>query len=297
MSHLPLHDGGKVEPVPHEIVKIWNEGTFVENIAINDQGDIFCTAHPGEVFRIHDGACDVFVTVPEAPNGIVFDGEGAMWIGTGAGFGDPIPNNVWRVGADGVPEHWVEIEEAKFLNGMALHPDGRVVVVDSFSGGIYAIDNSQKTWSLWYRSDALKPEPGVRGPGANGIKFHDGAAYVSVTNKALLLKLQLDDAGEITDVVIFAEELLVDDFIIDADGTFYLTTHPYNTLVRLSADGTNRRTIAGPEQGMVGSTACAFGRRAGDENGLYVTADGGMINPLDGALQPAKLVRLDIGQC
>lgn len=290
---LPPHEGGNFQPVPHAIVQSWNPGTFVENIAIDGDGAIFCTAHPGEVFCIRDGVCEVFAKLPEAPNGIVFDAEGVMWIGSGGGFGDPIPNNVWRVGPDGTPEHWVEIAEAKFLNGMALHPDGRVVVVDSFSGGIYAIDTAQRKWSVWYRSDALKPQPGVHGPGANGIKFHDGAAYVSVTNKSQLLKLAMDDAGEISGVEVFAEALLIDDFIIDAAGDFYVTTHPCDTVVHLATDG-SRRTIAGAEQGVVGSTACAFGRGVGDEHGLYVTADGGMINPPSGGLQPAKLVRLDL---
>lgn len=290
---LPPHDGGKFEPVSHAIVHSWAPGTFVENIAVDSGGSIFCTGHPGEVFRIREGVCEIFAKLPEAPNGILFDSDGVMWVGTGGGFGSPIPNNIWRIDMDGTPEHWVQIEEAKFLNGMALHPDGRVVVVDSFSGGIYAIDTKQKKWSLWYRSDALKPQPDVHGPGANGIKFHDGAAYVSVTNKSQLLKLAMDPRGEVTEVVIFAETLLIDDFSIDAAGNFYLTSHPYDTVVHLAADGT-RRTIAGAEQAVIGSTACAFGRQAGDEHGLYVTGDGGMINPPANGLQPATLVRLNL---
>jgi len=45
-----------------------------------------------------------------------------------------------------------------------------------------------------------------------------------------------------------------------ASGSLYIATHPEQT-VRLDAAG-NRTTIAGPKQGAVGTTACAFGRAA-----------------------------------
>jgi len=66
------------------------------------------------------------------------------------------------------------------------------------------------------------------------------------------------------------------------------------SLVRLAPNGT-RQTLAGPGEGMVGSTAAAFGRRTDDRTALYVTATGGVFAPFEGKLQPAKLVRLDVG--
>ncbi len=78
-------------------------------------------------------------------------------------------------------------------------------------------------------------------------------------------------------------------------GAVYLTTHPEHTLVRLELSGT-RTTLAGPEQGMVGSTACAFGRAPGDEKAIYVTTDGGFLIPHEGGIQDAKLVRMEVGE-
>ena len=75
----------------------------------------------------------------------------------------------------------------------------------------------------------------------------------------------------------------------------YITTHPEHTLVRLDPSGA-RTTLAGPEQGMVGSTACAFGRAPGDEKALYVTTDGGFLIPHESGIQDAKLVRLEVGE-
>ncbi len=66
-------------------------------------------------------------------------------------------------------------------------------------------------------------------------------------------------------------------------------------MFRLHAAG-NRTTVAGPKQGAVGTTACAFGRAPGDENVLYVTTDGGLVAPYEGAVQEAKLLRLEVGE-
>src|SRR5215831_17270455 len=47
-------------------------------------------------------------------------------------------------------------------------------------------------------------------------------------------------------------------------GSLYVTTHPEQSLVRIDPLG-KRTTIAGPDQGMVGSTACAFGTAPDDQ--------------------------------
>lgn len=64
-------------------------------------------------------------------------------------------------------------------------------------------------------------------------------------------------------------------------------------MVRISPDGL-LTTIAKTEQGVTGSTALAFGRRAGDRAGIYVVTNGGMSLPLSTGLEPAKVVRLEV---
>ena len=66
-------------------------------------------------------------------------------------------------------------------------------------------------------------------------------------------------------------------------------------MVRLDPAG-NRTTVAGPNEGAVGATACAFGRAPGDQTTLYVTTDGGMIAPHKGTVQDGKLLRLNVGE-
>jgi sugar lactone lactonase YvrE len=291
---LPKHDDGELAIQPHRVIATWLEGTFVENIALSAVGDIYCTAHPKELYRVSGGKVDIFARLPEGPNGIAIDAEGAIWLNSGAGFGPPKQNSVWRVGADGSVEKWVTIEEATFLNGMTMHPDGRVLTVDSRSGGIYAIDRGERRWSVWFKSEDLKPAADAPGPGGNGIKIFRGALYASVTNRARIVRIGIGAKGEATTLATVAEQLICDDFAIDGAGRFYLTTHPMNTLVLMSPDGLVRKKIAGPEQGMVGATACAFGVREGDRDALYVTTEGGVLSQYEGKLQRAKLVRVDV---
>lgn len=73
-----------------------------------------------------------------------------------------------------------------------------------------------------------------------------------------------------------------------------ITTHVHNTLVRLDPDG-RRVALAGPEQGMHGATACAFGVGA-DDGALFVTTTGGVVMPVDDVPREAKLVRLDVAR-
>jgi hypothetical protein len=92
---------------------------------------------------------------------------------------------------------------------------------------------------------------------------------------------------------VVAEKLRADDFAFGESGAAYIATHPAHTILRLHPDG-RRETIAGPHEGAVGSTACAFGRRAEDRKSLYVTTTGGLRYPYRGEIQDAKLLRLNV---
>ncbi|MGO9972810.1 MAG: SMP-30/gluconolactonase/LRE family protein [Solirubrobacteraceae bacterium] len=130
-------------------------------------------------------------------------------------------------------------------------------------------------------------------PGASGIKAGDGRLYGTNTDAATVYSVPLSRQGELGPPELIAEHLRGDDIALDIDGRLYLATHIENSVVRLDPDGT-RTAIAGPEQGMAGSTSAAFGP-TGDEASLYVLTTGGAILPLNGVVQPAKFVRLDTG--
>jgi sugar lactone lactonase YvrE len=177
-----------------------------------------------------------------------------------------------------------------------MHPNGRTLLAcESGSGHILAIDLGQpRRWEVWLEGERLRPiERGY--PGSNGIKIREGWAWISVSGRRLMVRVPIQPDGSAGDIEIAATHLQADDFAFGMSGSIYIATHPEHTLVRLDPTGA-RTTLAGPEQGMVGSTACAFGRAPGDEKALYVTTDGGFLIPHESGIQDAKLVRMEVGE-
>jgi hypothetical protein len=292
---MPAHDGGVYTPVPASTVATWPEGSFVENIAIDGAGAAFVTIHPpGEIRRIGaDGMESLFTTLPTSIAGLAFDRNGTLFVSGGTpGVAGGV---IWRVAPSGAFDRWVDLPEAPFLNGITPLPGGGMLVVDSILGRVWRIETDRPERSLWLDDARLTPQPGVTGlPGVNGIKRFGRSITVSNTTRATILRCDLDAAGAAGPIAVIAENLRADDIAFDVDGALYCTTHIQYSLVRLARDGT-RATLAGPSEGMVGSTAAAFGRRADDRTALYVTTTGGVGAPYEGRLQPAKLVRLEIG--
>lgn len=182
------------------------------------------------------------------------------------------------------------------MNGCTPHPVGHTLLVcESMTGRVLAVDQRERgRWSAWITDERLRPE-GAQTPGANGVKVQDGWAWVSVTDRNLLLRAPLRTDGSAGPLEIAAENLRADDFAFAADGSLLVAPHPVQTVLRLDRNGA-RATVAGPGQGAVGSTAYAFGRAPGDEDGLYVTTNGGLWSPYQGTVQKAKLLRLDMGR-
>ena len=291
------HDGGKLAPIEATTVATWKARAFLENLAVDDEGAVFVTVYSHHRVDRYDpatGATTTFAEVRAPPMGLAFDAGGALWVT--AGTLRQGPGYVYRVDRDGAVRQWCEFSDAPFINGCTMHPNGRTLLVcESASGRILAIDlDKPGRWDVWLHGDRLKPV--IFGyPGANGIKIRDGWAWISVSGRGLMARAPLQPDGSAGDIEIAATHLSADDFAFGMSGSAYITTHPEHTLVRLDPSGA-RTTLAGPEQGMVGSTACAFGRAPGDEKALYVTTDGGFLIPHEGGIQDAKLVRMEVGE-
>ena len=290
------HDGGVFAPVPTEVVATWAPGHFAENLAVDPSGAVFVSLHSHERIERYDPATrsvETFARFPTAVTGLAFASDGVLWA-TGGQVGTA-PGRIWRVHPDGTVDDWVEIGDAIFLNGCTFLPgEATLLVCESITGRVLAVDARTPGWSAWITDDRLRPQnPGL--PGANGVKFRDGAVWISVTDLDLLYRVAVAPDGTPGPLEEAARDLRADDFAFDADGSLHIATHPVNTVVRLDADGT-RTTLAGPEQGATGSTACAFGRAAGDETALYVATTGGTGLPWITEPEEAKLLRLEVGR-
>ena len=288
------HDGGMMALAPAEVIATWPKGSFAENLAIDGEGTIHVTLHTDRVVVRVDPATRAvspFAAYATPVAGVAFGPDGTLY----ASGGEPgkLGGVIWATGRDGSVRRLADLPNATFLNGVTLHPDGRLLVVESIGGMIYAVDPATGSVTAWMQDERLRPPVPDGTPGANGIKLHGGYAYISVTARDLVVRAPLDRNGASGAIEVVAERLRADDFAVAADGSLIIATHPAHSLVCLAPDGA-RSTLASAKQGMIGSTAVAFGRMNADRRSVYVTTTGGTMTLPDDRLEPAKLVRVDL---
>ncbi|WP_028924236.1 SMP-30/gluconolactonase/LRE family protein [Pseudonocardia acaciae] len=289
-QELGRHDPPPLEPVPSTVVTTWPVGTFVENLAALSTGELLVSVlTAGELQVVSpEGARRVLAATPAPPAGVVVRGEDYFVL---AGVPETGPYQVVRVGPDGRAAEWVAVPDAKFLNGFAVVGGGTAYAVDSVLGRIVEIDLDQPGFRVVLEHELLAKRTEMPGmPAVNGIAVREDELVLTNTESARVLRAPLGAHGPTGVVEVIAENLRGDDLAVAGNGDLYITTHIHNTVIRLGANG-ERVAVAGRDQGMAGSTACAFGT----DGGLYVTTTGGVVMPLDGLTQPAKLVRLDLG--
>src|SRR5207302_6260691 len=253
------HDGGTFAPIEATTVATWKAPAFLENLAIDAAGAVFVTVYSHKRVDRYDpgtGATTTLAEVPAPPMGVAFDADGVLWVTGGTLY--ERPGFIWRVERSGAVRQWCELSDATFMNGCTMHPDGRTLLAcESTSGHILAIDLGQPgRWDVWLQGDRLRPVV-PKWPGSNGIKIRQAWAWISVSGRRLMVRVPIQPDGSAGNIDIAATRLEADDFAFGMSGSVYITTHPEHTLVRLDPSGA-RTTLAGPEQGMVGSTACAF---------------------------------------
>lgn len=268
-------------------------GAFLESIVVRRDGTLLIADHHShEIIRVTPaGTRSVLGRADAEITGLGLDLDDTLYI-TGRRAGGP--ETVFRVDRDGRAEPWVEVRDARFLNGMALLRPGVFLAADSFGGAIWRIDVRTKAVDRWLGHELLQPNPqNARIPGANGVKLFDGAVYVSNSGRASVLRIPLNPDGAAGAPAIWAEGVVIDDFAFAENGDLYGTTHIFNSVVVLRRDG-SRATIATAADGVTGSTAVAFGGTEADAGRLYVVGDGGAFLPPPTGIVPANLVTLQV---
>jgi sugar lactone lactonase YvrE len=297
MQHIDTHDGGLFTAAPARIVASWPAGSFAENILAKNSGEILIALYTDNRIDLYDPSSETVrpfadlpapaVSVAEGPDGQIWAVGGTFFVGPGA---------VWKIDPEGRADLWIHLPEARFLNGCAIHPNGhQLLVCDSHLGHILAVDLHQRNRAeIWLADSRLVPL-NKRKPGVNGIKFFQDHVWFSVTDQDLMYRALVQPDGTPSSLEVVHSNLHVDDFTFREDGTLYYTTHTLNSVGRIEPGGA-RITFGGPEQDLVGATACVFGQTASTRHLLYVTTDGGYFAPYPGTEQAALLVEIDLRQ-
>lgn len=293
----PEHEGGELALVPHETLATWPAGTFLESLVVDADGVIWIADHGNTqvLRRAPDGALSVTHKIPGHLAGLELATGGGLYA---TGDKDHVPT-IYHLRPDGGVEVLVQIPDAAFLNGVTRLDERTLLVADSQAGAVWRVDTAARRAAVWLRHELLAHRDpadvfpkNTFFPGANGVKVFRDAVFVSVSDRALLLRIPLLADGSAGEPVVWAEKVIGDDFVLDREGNIYVPTHPRSTVVKVSPGGA-RSTLATGAEGVVGCTAVAFGRAPGDEASLYVVGNSHV--PHEGAKGPARLVRLSVG--
>jgi hypothetical protein len=311
-----LHDEGRIDLLPVATVHAFPVNSFIENIAVRRTGQLLLTVHnKGELIQLDPNSDLLPSTVhifPTGVSGIVEVEDDVFYVSCGT-VGEKGSWAVYKVEmssyiADPLPDlqrpakisKHIDVADALFLNGSARlsSTSSTILLADSILGAVFSANVHSATVELWLQHKTLaKVTQNPLMPGANGIKMYNGHLYLSNTDAKTFLRAGVTETGEATgDVDVVEEKLSVDDFIFDSEGSAYLTTHVFQSVVKLQSNGIRTRIAGGPEDKIVaGTTAAAFGRTPHDRTILYVSTTGGMSNPVGGKIEPGRVLKIYVG--
>ncbi|PQE17980.1 Quino amine dehydrogenase beta chain protein [Rutstroemia sp. NJR-2017a BVV2] len=204
----------------------------------------------------------------------------------------------------------VDIPGVVWLNGATMIPQtSTVLVAESVQGKLIACDVLTGEVSVWLQDNELgKATDRPPWPAINGVQYFRKHVFATISDRATLVHMGVDDKGQYEkgSLRIVAENLTGDDLALDVQGNAYIATNVAHTVLKFPSIGVDlektqedgRVRIMGglDKKDTAGPTAVAFGRGVEDQNCIYVTTNGGLINPI-GNEGPgeAVIVRIDIG--
>ncbi|MET8698116.1 hypothetical protein ABZW10_04470 [Kitasatospora sp. NPDC004723] len=259
-------------------------GQQPENITVLPNGNTVVTfAFSRQLAEIdRHGAVRVLATLPApAPGsatpaltapflgGVVRADDGVLSFIYATGTADL--TGIWRLAPGGTPERVTALPADALPNGLAR--DGRtgfLYAADSVLGTVWRIPPGGGTAVRWATGTALQPNGFL---GANGIKIHDHAAWVSNLDNGTLLRIPIRGDGTAGPARVVATGLpSIDDFAFTGRGDQILAAlNGSSEIALIAGDGTH--TIAlDHSDGLQNPTSLAVrGDRVWIADAAYVT--------------------------
>lgn len=285
----PPHDIPPREPLPTSVLAEWETGTFIENLApwVGVGWWVTIPSHRRVELVATDGTRLSSVAFAGQVTGVVAEPGGTAIVSGERAEGGWALHRV--LPSIPTPQRLCDLPGVQFANGLVRYRS-RLVVADSAAGRLTVADPVAGTARVALEHELLAPvDPHGPLPGVNGLTV-DAAGDLLLTNTSRSLLLRLHGEPEQGRLTRQAERLVGDDLVAHPDGTVYIATHTYNSILRLTPDG-RRLDIATDADGVVGPTSVAL---APDRRSLVTCTTGGLLSPPPSGPQPARLVRIDL---
>lgn len=185
--------------------------------------------------------------------GVARDRGGAVFFLYAAGRGGL--TGIWRLvpGSTG-PELVVPMPADTMPNALLVdRPGDRFLVTDSTGGRVWEAPLSGGEPSVWSADPALAPSGFF---GANGLKLHAGAVWVSNYDRGTIVRIPVGRSGAAGPAAVHATGLAgIDDFDFTGPGDEILAAiNDTSEVVGVAVDGTHRVLLDG-DDGLQGTTA------------------------------------------
>lgn len=251
-------------------------GDTPESLVVDSCDNIFVSmALSGEIVKIDpDGQQSTHAMLPiggpfdvEAFSGIMgamaIDQSDDIYVNVSAV--DPADRGVWVVHPDGSSALVANLPTSAVPNGIAKRGSTVYVADSAPKGKIWAVPLDGEGPYVWAEHPLLDSDPAVPFPGPNGVQVFRRELYVSNSNTAQIVAFPFPEGGEPRVVA----DAGCDDFAFDVQRNLYCGTDPFNTVLKVSPDG-SVETILDAHDGLDGPTAVLFGRFGADRFNLYV---------------------------
>jgi hypothetical protein len=227
-------------------------GQQPENITLEPDGSAdlsFTTAH--EIARVSQaGHVRILAVLPPAPDGgvntplvgsartfgIVRASGGTLYVLYNTGSADL--TGLWRLRPGSTkPTRIAALPADGLANGMALDPrTGMFYIADSVHGIVWRVPESGGTPTAWASGGKLTSDGSF---GANGVKVHNGAVWVSNSQQGLLLRIPIGRHGVAGPMQTKANVAGIDDFVFTGSGdTALAAINGASQIAQVRPDGT-----------------------------------------------------------
>jgi DNA-binding beta-propeller fold protein YncE len=242
-----------------------------ENIALEPDGSADVVfAFSGQVARIsRPGRVTVLAQIPVPANGdvpgigtkiglagIVRTANGTLYVGASTGLAGS--TGVYRIlPGSSHATMFARLPAGAFVNGMALDPRGnQLLVTDSLLSTIWAVPLGNGPVTAWLTAGALAPHGSF---GANGLKIHNDAVWVTNTNDGTFLRIPVTRDGAPGPVKVVATGLTsADDLVFPGSGdTALIALERLNEVIAVAPDG-SKTTLLTAKNGVIDPTSLAI---------------------------------------